>query len=557
MERNMGNVTRRRKVLLTCIAGVATSVVVSATGFARVTIDPKIAVRQTFSDNIGLTTGGKNAGMVTTISPGISVGFDGRHLQGSIDYALDYRIGEFAKITDKVRHNLSARINSELIDDWFYVEGGALATVLSQDQRGARSGNLDNNNPNTNNVFSAYVQPVLRHRLNDFARLETGYKFSLTNLQNRNFDPLGSGDPLNSARQLGADSRSHEAFATLSSGDYFQRFRWSVDAAYTAENIDELNEKYRSKRVVLDGEVPFNRYVSLVGSAGYENLTDTTDQLLLDANGRAQCVPGSNPCQLQIVPGVRSFVVDQKGLIWDAGLRLTPSHRSELTVRGGRRYGDNVFNVNGFHQISPKTRLSVSYGETLDSLGRLVTQQLGSLTTSYAAGERLRPIYSPFTYRDPVTGLELNGSLAINSATFASRTGRISLDIDRLPWRGNVSIYRQDRRLLRLTPAPGQSPLDLASLGGKRDVSYGLGFGLQRSFSKHQQLLLDLIAEKNTFVLSQGRKDKFISGSLGYNWNLGKQLQATSRLTHSRRTSNIVGGNLSETAATIGLQATF
>jgi uncharacterized protein (PEP-CTERM system associated) len=254
---------------------------------------------------------------------------------------------------------------------------------------------------------------------------------------------------------------------------------------------------------------------------------------------------------------VRALVVDQSGVIWDAGLRLTPSRRSELVVRGGRRYGDNVFNVDGFHQLSSKSKISVSYGESLDSLGRLVTQQLGGLTSSYAAGERLRPIYSPFTYRDPVTGLELGGSLAINSATFASRTGRISLDLDRLPWRGNVSIYRQDRRLLRLTPAPGQPPLSLASIQGKRDVSYGLGFGLQRSFSKKQQLLFDLIAEKNTFVLSQGRKDTFISGSVGYNYNLGKKLQATTRAIHTRRNSNLVGGDLNETAVTIGLQAIF
>ncbi len=541
---------RRQKWLLACLIGVGNLALAPCTAQARTFIEPRIGIKQTFSDNVTFVANGKDYGMVTTISPGIRIGLDGARVQGSLEYALDLRLGEFAKVTDKVRHNLVARFNSELINDFFYVEGGAVATAISQDLRGARSISGENNNPNVNNIFSAFVAPVFRNRVGDFAKLESGYKFSLTNVQDRNRAALGTGDVLNAARQLGSDSRRHELFANLSSGDFFQTIRWDLDGSYEAENIKDLNERYRSKRVVLNGEIPLTRYFSLVGSGGYEDISDTNDKLNLgDQSRSAECIERTVG---------RCTVIDQSGFTWDAGVRLSPSRRTDLVVRGGRRYGDNVFNVSGFHQLSEKSRITVSYGETLDSLGRLVTQQLGGLTTTFAADERLNTVFVPrYLYLDPATGLVLEGSLSVNSSTFSSRVARVGFEINRKPWLGNINVYREDRRLLRLTLNPGQTAVDFNAIRNRRDVTYGTALSLQRSYRGEHVLQFDLIAEKNSYVLSRQRKDTFIAGSIGYNYILGRRLEATSRLFHSRRNSNFDGADLSETGATIGIIAKF
>jgi uncharacterized protein (PEP-CTERM system associated) len=542
--------TRRGKWFPLSMLGVASAMLLPAPVVARTDIEPRIALRQTFSDNVRLTANSKDVGMITTVSPGIRVRVDGGRVQASADYSLDYRIGQFAKVFDKVRHSLVTRVNSELINDFFFVEGGAVATLLSQDLRGSRSINGDNDNPNINNVFTAYVAPVIRNRVGDFGKFEGGYKFSLTNVEDRNRAVLGTGDVLNVARQLGSDSRRHEFFGNLSSGDFFQLFRWDIDAAYEAENIKDLNERYRSKRAVFNGEVPLNRYISVLGSAGYEDISDTTDKINFQEQAQsAEC--------LERTPG-RCTVIDQNGLIWDAGFRLSPTPRTELTVRGGRRYGDNVVNVSGFHQLTPKSRISLSYGETLDSLGRLVTQQLGGLTTTFAADERLNTIFIPrFQYLDPTTGLPLEGSLSVNSSTFASRIARIGLQLDRAPWVGTVSVYREDRRLLRLTLNQGQTPVDFDTIRNRRDVSYGSALSLQRTYRGEHKLLFDVIAEKNKYVLSRQRQDSFLAGSVGYSYELGKQITAVARAARSQRWSNQAGADQSETAVTIGLEARF
>lgn len=544
-------VIARQAWLRACVLGVASLGLLPTHASARTTISPSIALRQTFSDNVGLgPVGSKDAGMVTTISPGVRVVLDGARVQGSLTYSLDLRLGEFAKVTDKVRHALAARVNSELINDLFYVEGGAVATAVSQDLRGARSISGDNNNPNVNNIFTAFIAPVFRNRIGDFAKFEGGYRFSLTNVEDRNRASLGTGDALNSARQLGSDSRRQEVFANLSSGDFFQTVRWDVDAAYEAENIKDLNEKYRSRRAVLNGEIPLNRTLGILGSVGYEKISDTTDKV------NAQLLSRTAECIERTVG--RCTVIDQSGLIWDAGFRLSPSRRTELTVRGGRRYGDNVVNVSGFHQLSAKSKISFSYGETLDSLGRLVTQQLGGLTTTFAADEKLNPIFVPrFSYIDPATGLPLEGSLSVNSSTFASRIGRVRLDIDKKPWLGSVSIYREDRRLLRLTLNPGQTAVNFDDVRNRRDITYGTALSLQRTYRGEHKLFFDLIAEKNKFILSRQRNDTFIGGSFGYGYVLGKHLEASARAFHSQRNSNIAAADTNETGLTIGLQATF
>jgi uncharacterized protein (PEP-CTERM system associated) len=542
--------TRRQDWFQVCLISVASAALQTSVAQARTDIEPRISIRETFSDNVRLTNSQKDVGLVTTISPGFRASIDGARVQGSIDYGLDYRIGQFSKVFDKVRHSLAARANSELINDFLYLEGGAVATVLNQDLRGSRSISGDNDNPNVNNVFSGYLAPVVRRRVGDFARFEGGYKFSYTGVEDRNRAFLGTGDALNVARQLGSDSKRHEFFTTFSSGDFFQFIRWNVDAAYEAENIKDLNERFRSRRATFNGEIPLNRYFSVLGSVGYEKISDTTDKIdFTTFDQSAEC--------LERTPG-RCTVIDQDGLIWDAGFRLSPSQRTELIVRGGRRYDDTVVNVEGFHQITPKTRLSISYGESLDSLGRLVTQQIGGLTTTFAADERLNTIFIPrFQYLDAATGLPLEGSLSVNSSTFASRVGRVGLQLDRRPWTGTITAYREDRRLLRLTLNPGQTPVDFNTIRNRRDVTYGTALSLERSYRGNNKLFFDLLVESNKFVLSRQRKDSFVAGALGYSHKLGRQIEVLARGSYSRRGSDIAAARQSEAAATIGLTATF
>jgi hypothetical protein len=538
---------------------VLSTVAQSPIADARIKIDPKISVRQSFSDNLSLNDNAKDSGFITTISPGLAVTFESPRVQGSFTYELDYRLGIGTPVFDKFRHNAIGRVNAEVLREFLYIETGVVATLLTQDPRGSLSTNPDNNNRNINNVFSGFVGPYIRQRLGDFAQFQGGYRFSTTLLEDQqNTSFLGSGDILNSTRQLGADSDSHDFYATLNSGDAFQRFRWNVQAGYQLENIkDNVQERYRSRNINIGAEYPINRYLSLLGSAGYEKTQSTVlESIVTEARDPLTnaLIPGT-VASLQIGPNrVQNYGTD--GLVWDAGFRFSPTPRTDLTVRGGRRFGDTTFNVSGLKKIGKKSEIAVSYGDSLDSLGRLLTRELGNLTTSTALGGQFRTGVFPLSFNDPVTGLFSNGRLAINSATFRNRTANVSYRFISSPWSAGGSVYLQRRQLLRISQLPNQPPLEPGVLG-RNDSSLGANLNISRIFKAGHTLDLNILAERNTFALVEARKDSFWSTQLGYKYKLSDRVVASALATRNQRRSNQAFSSSTENAISIGLTATF
>ncbi len=555
MRRNFPRISMRIVSVTMVMATAAQAPIADA----RIKIDPKISVRQSFSDNLSLNDRQKDSGFITTITPGLAVTFESPRIQGSLTYELDYRLGIGTSVLDKFRHNAIGRVNAELLREFLYLETGVVATLLSQDPRGSLSTNPDNNNRNINNVFSGFVGPYVRQRFSDFAEFQGGYRFSTTLLEDQqNASFLGSGDILNSTRQLGADSDNHDFYATLNSGDAFQRFRWNVQAGYQLENInDNVKERFRSRNLNLGAEYPINRHLSLLGSVGYEKTQSTVlESIVTEARDPLTniLIPGT-VASLQIGPNrVQNFGSD--GVVWDAGFRFSPTPRTDITVRGGRRFGDTTFNVSGLKKIGKKSEISVSYGDTLDSLGRLLTRELGNVTTSTALGGQFRTGVFPLSFNDPVTGLFSNGRLAINSATFRNRTANVSYRFISSPWSANGTIYLQRRQLLRISQLPNQPPLEPGVLG-RNDSALGGSLGISRLFKAGHTLDLNILAERNTFALVEARKDSFWSTQLGYKYKLSDRVVATASATRNQRRSNQAVSNSTENAISIGLTATF
>jgi hypothetical protein len=546
-------------VKLACAVAVLSTVANGPTADARVKLEPRISVRQTFSDNVSLDDRNKDSGFITTIAPGFALTIDGPRIQGSLNYDLNYRVGISAPVFDKFRHSAAGRINAEVLREFLFLESGIVATLLSQDPRGAISTNLDNNNPNINNIFTGFAGPYVRQRLGDVASFQGGYRFSTTLVdRNQNNAFLGSGDILDATRQLGANSQTHNLYATLSSGPAFQRFRWNASVNYEAENIrDNVQERYRSRTANLGLEYPINRYLSLLGSAGYEKTTST----ILETN----VTPARDPLTGQDIPGtVRSLTIGPNrienfatdGLVWDAGFRFSPTRRTDITVRGGRRFGDTTFNVTGLKKIGKKSEVSFSYGDSLDSLGRLLTRQLGDITTSTALTGRFRTGLFPLSSIDPLTGLFSNGRLAVNSGTFRNRSASLSYTFDAQPWTANGSIYVQRRQLLRITQLPNQPPLEAGVLA-RNDSSFGGTLNIVKGFKAGHLLSLTGLAERNTFALNEARRDTFWSTQLAYKYRLTKKIDINASALHNQRRSTFSNANITENAVSIGLSATF
>src|SRR6202041_1400261 len=52
-------------------------------------------------------------------------------------------------------------------------------------------------------------------------------------------------------------------------------------------------------------------------------------------------------------------------ITWQIGTTLTPNPRSTLTMSYGHQQGVNSANVSGLYELTARTSISVSYGQTL------------------------------------------------------------------------------------------------------------------------------------------------------------------------------------------------
>jgi hypothetical protein len=575
-------------------AGMATSLLlVSHSANARVRLEPKMGVRAVFSDNVAATSGGKDAGILAVFEPGIGITIDSGRTQATLDYRLEYRQPLFAQSNgDKLRHNLAARGETEIISDFFWLTGGATVTQLFRDRQGSLTLNPDTLSENLDNVASGYVEPIVRTRVNDFINFGAGLRYSITEVKDRPDNKLLLNDlsqdfnPENFAFQPVSDSDGQNAYVQLDAGDYFQNFKWSVRANYEREKRKYLNELYSSKSVIGDLEIPLSRAISVLGSAGWEESKDIQDVIVTNCDGRPRLIdPATRQPTTDGVTGIldidRSFearnglippftncgpgqpvisrsgvVFNRNGFIWDAGLRLSPGRKLNLVVRGGSRFGDVNINGSGSYAFSEKTLLDFSYTTGIDSLGRLLTSSISGLSPQYRSiGSSVRPTLLPQFGRDSLTGQIFTGTLAINSATYLSRVAQVRLKHERGPWSGDITLVREQRTLQSVQQLQGQAFIDVNTIPD--DITTGGNFHIEREMTRKRIVYLEASVQNSKFALSDGRNDWLYGGALGYRVEFTPKIRGEARYLFSRRSSSLSTSNVSENAISIGLEARF
>lgn len=172
-------------------------------------IQPRIGFSQAWTDNLRLSDRDKDAALITTVSPGISIRRNSGSLRGSLDYSLNGI--SYLKSTQgsQLQNSLSATGQAEIIARTFYVDAQAnigqqnasafglqaAPTLGSQGQVSA----LDN--PNRRETGTLNVSPSLRGQLGGFASFDLRGNFSLTEVRGSGLgDSRGSGGTLRIAQ---------------------------------------------------------------------------------------------------------------------------------------------------------------------------------------------------------------------------------------------------------------------------------------------------------------------------------------------------------------------
>jgi uncharacterized protein (PEP-CTERM system associated) len=278
-------------------------------------ITPSISAYESFTSNAELAPpGDEEADFATTISPGVNIHRDGPRLIFDLGYNLDGIVYAQHPKLNEIRHQLRFDSRGTVVPEMLFLDANAAIAQEPKSSEQPTSGSALTASFNQSSIYTYRLSPFLKNHLGTFADSELRYTFSQV---------YGSDLP---------DTTFHSVDGSLVSGSQFQRFIWSLNASgATSSGSRDVSNIFAA----ASGEYPINRFVAVLGSAGYERISDNT----LDD--------------------------EPNGPIGTAGVRLTPGPRTDVQVQYNHRFDSNFVTGKASYLIDPQSRITASYSEEI------------------------------------------------------------------------------------------------------------------------------------------------------------------------------------------------
>ncbi|HEY1132806.1 MAG TPA: TIGR03016 family PEP-CTERM system-associated outer membrane protein [Roseateles sp.] len=174
-------------------------------------IKPRISVSQSWTDNLRLNDQDKDAALITTVSPGISIVRNTGSVRGTLDYSLNGIAYLKTSYGSQVQNALSASGQAEIIPGTFFVNAQASIGQQNASAFGVQSaptltsqgGVSALGDTNRRETGSLSVAPVLRGQLGGLASVDLRGNFSITEVRGSSLgDGRGSGGSLRIAQLM-------------------------------------------------------------------------------------------------------------------------------------------------------------------------------------------------------------------------------------------------------------------------------------------------------------------------------------------------------------------
>lgn len=172
-------------------------------------IRPRIGVSQSWTDNLRLSDHDKDAALITTISPGISIARNTGAVRGTLDYTLNGVTYLKTSYGTRIQNSLTSNLQAEVLPGSFYVDAQASIGQQSTSAFGLQSTpNLGSqgavsalDNPNRIETGTLSVSPLLRGQLGGIASVDLRGNFAITEARGSALgDSRGSGGTLRIAQ---------------------------------------------------------------------------------------------------------------------------------------------------------------------------------------------------------------------------------------------------------------------------------------------------------------------------------------------------------------------
>jgi hypothetical protein len=526
--------------------GLVSAVAAISPAQARTEVTPYIEVQQVLDADLG---GGGDVVTYTSAAAGIDARVSSRRVDAQVSYRYERRIEWNDQLADEDVHSGLVAAHLEVAPEVLSINAGAIAARSRLDPRGSGFGFNTIDDPNIAQVYGIFAGPSLATHVGALA-VNADYQIGYVKVDD-NGVPAGNfvGGPLDRY-----DSAvSHDASASIGMAPGKLPFGWTLGGGYRREDTNNLDQTFEGKYVRGDVVVPVSSTLALTGGVGYEDLESTQQDFVRDVNGVP--VTDANGELIADPTKPRLLGYDQSGIMWDAGVIWRPSPRTELTLRGGKRYGDVTVVGTLQYQISSAFAFSAVAYDAVTSFGQLVISDIDGLkpgfkTNRHGPNRGIGGLGGCVFGNDPGTGRCFDDALqSISTSNFRNRGVGLMLSGSRGPWDLQIGGGYARRKYLA-------ADTGIYSLAGVTDQSVTVEASLGRHLTRSSGIEFDAYADWYDSGII-GNDPLFSTGATGtyYRSFLLDRLQAEASLgiytTDDGTDTNAVG------TALVGMSYTF
>ena len=181
---------------------------------------PRLSVAQTLTDNARLTNVGKQADLITEISPGIRITSDTGRVKGYFDYSLRELVYAQNSAPSTTQNALNTFGTVEAIEKRAYLDFSGTISQQAISAFGTQSVGNTAANSNLTETSNFRLSPYVRGRLTDAAEYEARYSLATTRTQS----------------SLVSDVTAADTLVKIGSGSSFSLLGWSVEGTQQRVN---------------------------------------------------------------------------------------------------------------------------------------------------------------------------------------------------------------------------------------------------------------------------------------------------------------------------------
>lgn len=339
----------------------------------RVAVAPYLEASQTLDADLK----GGDTVTYTSLAAGIDIAADTPRTNAQLSYRYEHRFSYDRYSGDDDVHTGLARVVAG-VTPALTLEAGALATRTRSDIRGDAPGLLYGNDANISQLFSVYGGPSLATSSGDVA-LNAAYQIGWTKVEAPNSYGLSATAP-----RFDYFDRSLGQTAAVSAGfkpGTYAPFGLTLSGGWVREDASQLDQRYDDLFGRGDVLLPVSMTLALAGGVGYEKLTTSQRDPVVDAAGIP--VIDGNGRYVTNTASPRRIAYQTDGVYFDAGVVWRPNHRTSVSAYVGRRYGTMSYTGTATYQASRSVGLAVNVYDSVETFGHQLREGLNNLPTSF------------------------------------------------------------------------------------------------------------------------------------------------------------------------------